>query len=180
MYYYVRRLREKHKSFHLLFPSLKVTWGLCLQFAFALLILRWPPGKAVFDCIGLKIDRFLGFTNEGSGFVFGYLVHQNIFNTDKLVNSSLAYNITSQINLKKAVPGIVVFSALSVIYFFSFVVNILFHYGIVQWLTIRIGWLLRKTIGEEKEDLFHLFRIFFNLSFFLNRYKHSRIYECGI
>ena len=127
----------------------QVTWGLCLQFVFALLILRWPPGKAVFDCIGTKIDRFLGFTNEGSGFVFGYLVHQNIFNTDVLNNNSIAFNVTSEINSKKAVPSVVVFSALSVIYFFSFMVNILFHYGIVQWFTLKIGWILKTTIGTS-------------------------------
>ena len=103
----------------------------------------------MFDCIGTKIDRFLGFTNEGSGFVFGYLVHQNIFNTDVLNNNSIAFNVTSEINSKKAVPGVVVFSALSVIYFFSFMVNILFHYGIVQWFTLKIGWILKITIGTS-------------------------------
>ena len=66
-----------------------------------------------------------------------------------------------------------VFSALSVIYFFSFVVNILFHYDIVQWLTLRIGWLLRKTIGEEDIGFFLIFKIIFNIfrSFFFNRDK---------
>ena len=46
-------------------------------------------------------------------------------------------------------PGVVVFSALSVIYFFSFMVNILFHYGIVQWFTLKIGWILKITIGTS-------------------------------
>ena len=91
----------------------------------------------------------MGFTNQGSGFVFGYLVHQKIFNTAVLDNNSIAFNVTSEINSKKAVPGVVVFSALSVIYFFSFMVNILFHYGIVQWFTLKIGWILKTTIGTS-------------------------------
>ena len=91
----------------------------------------------------------MGFTNQGSGFVFGYLVHQKIFNTAVLDNNSIAFNVTSEINSKKAVPGVVVFSALSVIYFFSFMVNILFHYGIVQWFTLKIGWILKITIGTS-------------------------------
>ena len=62
---------------------------------------------------------------------------------------SLTYNVTSEINLKKAIPSVVVFSALSVIYFFSFVVNILFYYGIVQWFTLKIGWILNKTLGTS-------------------------------
>jgi pyrimidine nucleoside transport protein len=112
------------------------------------MILRWPLGKAIVECLGQKVDRFLSFTNEGSGFVFGYLVNRQIFNVDVFPNNqSLAYNVTSEVNDYKAVPSVVVFSALSVIYFFSFIVNILFYYGIIQWATARIGWMLRITIG---------------------------------
>lgn len=126
-----------------------MTWGLVLQFLFGLLILRWPLGRSVIECIGQKIDRFLAFTNQGSSFVFGYLVTQQMFNVNKLSNSSLAFNVTSEVNAAKAVPSVVVFSALSVIYFFSFIVNILFHYGVIQSLTEKIGFLLRATIGTS-------------------------------
>ena len=33
----------------------QVIWGLCLQFIFGLLILRWSYGKLFFDCIGDKV-----------------------------------------------------------------------------------------------------------------------------
>lgn len=127
----------------------QVTWGLVLQFVFGLLILRWPLGRSAIECIGQKIDRFLAFTNRGSSFVFGYLVTQQIFNVNKLGNNSVAFNVTSEVNAAKAVPSVVVFSALSVIYFFSFIVNILFHYGVIQSLTEKIGFLLRATIGTS-------------------------------
>ena len=91
----------------------------------------------------------MAFTNEGSGFVFGYLVHQKIFNTDTLSNNSLAYNVSQEINASKSVPSVVVFSSLSVIYFFSFIVNILFYLGIIQWTTSRIGWVLSMTVGTS-------------------------------
>ena len=126
-----------------------MAWGLGLQFVFGLLILRWPLGKSLVDCAGQKIDRFLGFTNDGSSFIFGYLVHQRLFNQDLFDNSSIAYNVTAEINSKKAVPSVVVFSALSVIYFFSFIVNILFYFGVVQWLTVKIGSFLRSTVGTS-------------------------------
>ena len=129
--------------------TLQVTWGLSLQFVFALLILRWSTGQAFFACLGQKVDRFLAFTNEGSGFVFGYLVHGKIFNTETLSNQSLAYNVTQEINAAQSVPSVVVFSSLSVIYFFSFIVNILFYLGIVQWTTSKIGWVLSMTIGTS-------------------------------
>ena len=127
----------------------QVTWGLCLQFVFALLILRWPLGKSFVDCIGQKIDRFLGFTNQGSSFVYGYLVSQQIFNEKLFDNDTVTYQVTSEINANKAVPSIVVFTALSVIYFFSFMVNVLFYLGVIQWITEKIGYVLKATIGTS-------------------------------
>ena len=79
-----------------------MTWGLVLQFIFALAILRWPIGRSVVKCIGEKIGRFLEFTNEGSSFVFGYLVTQKVFDENRFNNNSLLYNVTSEINTKKA------------------------------------------------------------------------------
>merc|ERR1712038_2107599 len=37
--------------------------------------------------------------------------------------------------------------ALSTVYFFSFLVSMLFYWGVLQWLVIKIGWLLQVTIG---------------------------------
>jgi pyrimidine nucleoside transport protein len=34
-----------------------VIWGLILQFVFALMILRWDVGRAVFSCVGDKARR---------------------------------------------------------------------------------------------------------------------------
>ena len=70
---------------------LKVTWGLVLQFIFALVILRWPLGQSIIKCIGEKIGQFLGFTNDGSSFIFGYLVTQKLFDENRLRNDSIAY-----------------------------------------------------------------------------------------
>ena len=70
---------------------LKVTWGLVLQFIFALVILRWPLGQSIIKCIGEKIGQFLGFTNDGSSFIFGYLVTQKLFDENRLSNDSIAY-----------------------------------------------------------------------------------------
>ena len=38
---------------------------------------------------------------------------------------------------------------LGVIYFFSFIVNILFHFGVIQCLTEKIGLVLKLTIGTS-------------------------------
>ena len=51
-----------------------VVWGISLQFIFGLLVLRWPTGQSVIQCLGDKVTIFLGYTDAGSGFVYGYLV----------------------------------------------------------------------------------------------------------
>lgn len=95
-----------------------VIWGITLQFIFGLLILRWVPGRNFFNCIGSKVDTFLGFTDAGSSFVFGYLVNQQPFLPHKLENGSLAQSVAEDINAARAVPSVVVFKALSTVYFF--------------------------------------------------------------
>jgi hypothetical protein len=49
-----------------------VAWGLGLQFAFALLVLKTDFGK-VFQAIGVGVNAMLGYTEAGSTFVFGPL-----------------------------------------------------------------------------------------------------------
>ncbi len=95
-----------------------VTWGLALQFIFGLLILRWEHGRDFFNCLGGKVDTFLGYTDAGSSFVFGYLVNQRPFLPNSLANGSLAQQVALDINRNMAVPSVVVFKALSVVYFF--------------------------------------------------------------
>ena len=93
-----------------------VVWGLGLQFIFGLMILRWSEGREFFNCLGGKVDTFLGYTDAGSSFVFGYLVNQRPFLPNNLVNGSLAQQVAIDINRGMAVPAVVVFKALSVVY----------------------------------------------------------------
>lgn len=125
-------------------PLFQVAWGLALQFVFALCILRWDVGREVIACLGDKTNTFLGYTDDGSSFTFGYLVHRRPFIPALLPENSTARAVAAQVNAARAVPGVVVFKALSVIYFFSFIVNILFYYGAIQRLTQWIGWDGRK------------------------------------
>ena len=95
-----------------------VIWGIFLQIIFGILIMRWDSGRDFINCIGSKVDTFLGFTDSGSSFVFGYLVDQKPFLPTKLENGSLAKLVAEEINNSTAVKSIVVFKALSTVYFF--------------------------------------------------------------
>ena len=50
-----------------------IFWGLSLQMFFAIIILKVPGGKPVFDIIDSIIKKILDFSVEGSKFLFGNL-----------------------------------------------------------------------------------------------------------
>src|SRR5262245_44046226 len=56
-----------------------VAWGLGLQVAFALVVLKTSVGQAVFTRLGDLITRLLGFAAIGADFVFGPLGTRDVF-----------------------------------------------------------------------------------------------------
>ena len=44
------------------------------------------------------------------------------------------------------------FKTLSVIYFFSFCVSMLFYLGALQWVVMKLGWLLYVTMGTTAAE----------------------------
>ncbi len=125
----------------------QVMWGLALQFGFALFILRWDVGRQVFQCLGDKSTSFLAFTDEGSSMVYGYLSNQQPFALWALPENSTAYEVAKMINDNRAINFVFAFKVLSVIFFFSFFVNMLFYVGAMQWIIEKIGWMLQVTVG---------------------------------
>jgi len=124
-----------------------ILWGLALQFAFGLLILRWEGGKAAFKILGDQVQVLLSYTKAGSGFVYGSLVNQQPFNPSAVGNtSSEAFTVMTEINKSRAFNSVFAFDVLSVIFFFSFIVSMLFHVGAMQWCIGKIGWALQKTM----------------------------------
>ncbi|XP_017464618.1 PREDICTED: solute carrier family 28 member 3 isoform X2 [Rhagoletis zephyria] len=97
-----------------------VVSGIAWQFILGVLCIRWEVGRKIFQCIGDKVASFLSFSDEGSRFVYG----------DTLINDS-----------------IFAFAILPVIFFFSFFVSILQYLGAMQWVVMRLGWLLQQVLG---------------------------------
>ena len=56
-----------------------IFWGLSLQMFFAVLILKVPGGKWIFDKIDTIIKKILEFSIEGSKFLFGNLGDKNMY-----------------------------------------------------------------------------------------------------
>ncbi|XP_036591592.1 sodium/nucleoside cotransporter 2 [Trichosurus vulpecula] len=101
-----------------------VFWGLMLEFALGILVIRTDPGFAAFQWLGEQIQIFLNYTVAGSSFVFG----------DVLINDVFA------------------FQALPVIIFFSCVMSVLYYLGLMQWVIVKIAWILQITLGTTATE----------------------------
>ena len=56
-----------------------IFWGLSLQMFFALIILKVPGGKWIFNSIDTVIKKIFDFSVEGSKFLFGNLANKDLF-----------------------------------------------------------------------------------------------------
>uniref|UniRef100_A0A674CUJ1 Sodium/nucleoside cotransporter n=1 Tax=Salmo trutta TaxID=8032 RepID=A0A674CUJ1_SALTR len=100
-----------------------VFWGLGLQFCIGLFVIRTEPGLTAFQWLGEHVQIFLNYTKDGSSFVFGPLV-----------------------------LDIFAFQALPIVIFFSSVMSVLYFLGIMQWLIIKIAWVMQITIGTSPTE----------------------------
>lgn len=103
-----------------------VLMGTVLQFAFAFLILKTSPGKATFAYANDIVNQLLDYTKEGSKFIFGSLV------TDM---KSFGFIFAVQV-----LPTIIFFSAL---------MSVLYHLGIMQKVVNVVAKVMAKTMGTS-------------------------------
>ena len=107
-----------------------VLWGLGLQFGFAFLILRTPFGEKFFTVCNDAINRLLAFSQTGTDFVLRSFV------TDE-VEPSL-------INLA--------FQTLPTVIFFSALLAVLYHLGVMQLVVRAIAWVMQRTMGTSGSE----------------------------
>ena len=105
----------------------KIKWvqvglGIGLQLLFAMFVILTPWGANVFNAIGNFFVKIISFTNEGSKFVFGGLAVQDNFGF------------------------IFAFQILPTIIFFSSLMSVLYHLGIMQKIVQGMAWVMAKLL----------------------------------
>ena len=103
-----------------------VAWGLGLQFAFAVFVLRIDAGRQAFQKAGDVVNRLLSYAFAGSQFVFGELGKQG---------SHLGFYFAFQV-----LPTIIFIAA-----FFA----VLYHYGIMQFIIKIAAWVMTRVMGAS-------------------------------
>ncbi|MEN8374525.1 MAG: nucleoside transporter C-terminal domain-containing protein [Gemmatimonadota bacterium] len=125
-------------------PWRVVGWGLGLQLVFALFILKTPAGEAIFAFLNRVVVKLLGFTADGARFLFGNLVYNNIPVGTGVVGTNIP---------PSADPGMVAnagaffaFNVLPTIIFFSSLMAVLYHLGVMQLVVRGVAWVMMRTM----------------------------------
>jgi CNT family concentrative nucleoside transporter len=120
-----------------------VIWGTALQILFALFILKTPVGAGFFDGVNRVVVALLGFTVDGAQFVFGNLVWNNV---------PVGAGEAGQ-GAFTAMPGQVAntgaffaFNVLPTIIFFSSLMTVLYHVGVMQLAVKSVAWVMQRTM----------------------------------
>jgi CNT family concentrative nucleoside transporter len=117
------------------FPWRTVIWGVALQFAFALLVLRLPY---ILIAINDAITALLGYTRDGAKMVFGNLAeNKGAPLTDSNGNPTSGYAQTGAYFAFFVLPTIIFFSALTAI---------AYHVGILQLVVQGLAWIMSKSM----------------------------------
>lgn len=103
-----------------------VAWGVGLQAAFAVLVLRIPQGQAAFRWLGAAVTKVLSFSYVGSEFVFGEVGKQH---------SNLGVIFAFQV-----LPAIIFVSALFAI---------MYYLGIMQLVVKAFAVVMNKVMGAS-------------------------------
>jgi CNT family concentrative nucleoside transporter len=103
-----------------------VLWGVSLQFAFALLVLKTDFGK-IFQSISVAVNAMLNYTEDGSKFVFG----------DQLGSQAGPFGV------------IFAFQVLPIIIFIASFFSILYYFGIMQVVVKGMAIAMQKIMGAS-------------------------------
>ena len=108
-----------------------VGWGLSLQFIFGILILKTPLGKPLFGFFDKVITKLISFSDAGSDFLFKSLV-PGVGYHEAMVNFA--------------------FRALPTIIFFSSLMTVLYHFGVIQFIVKWISRIMQKSMGTSGSE----------------------------
>ena len=112
-----------------------IFWGISLQLFFALLILKVPGGKFVFNSIDIFIKKILDFSVEGSKFLFGNLADDSLYFPNDGSWPGFGFQFA--------------FLVLPTVIFFSSIMSVLYHIGFMQKIIKYISKLMQKTMGTS-------------------------------
>lgn len=124
----------------------KIDWrlvgtGVGLQLLFAVFVLLTPWGSTVFNALSAFFVKVIGFTFDGAKFVFGALSIQSDF--EQAFPPDLR---------QKGIGFLFAFQVLPTIIFFSSLMGVLYHLGIMQRIVHAMAWVMAKAMNVSGSE----------------------------
>jgi len=101
-----------------------ILWGSLIQLCFGMFILRTEAGFQAFNWTGNIVQTFINYVDAGVEFVYG----------ESWADHSFA------------------FKTLSVVIYFSSFISMLYYLGVMQWLILKIAWLMQITLKTSATE----------------------------
>jgi len=111
-------------------PWRLVAWGLGLQLLFAIFILKTPMGQPFFGAVDTVFKKLLSFSDAGSDFLF------KSFSTGVVEAPLMNF----------------AFRILPTLIFFSSLITVFYHLGIMQFIVKWIARAMQKTMGTSGSE----------------------------
>ncbi len=132
------------------FPTRIVLWGIGLQVVFAILILRTAPGEQFFAIVNTAFIELLGYTQDGARFLFGNLVDSNVPVGIPVGDPPSMAPLAPEEPARFAATGsYFAFTVLPTIIFFSSLMTVLYHIGLMQRVVKGAAWVMQRTMGTS-------------------------------
>jgi CNT family concentrative nucleoside transporter len=106
--------------------------ALAIDIVFALLVLRWQPGRDALNWLSKQVEKLIGFTHEGTSFVFGPLLNAGGKN-----------------------QTIFALQVLPVIIFLGAIIQLLYYLRVIQYVTWAVGGAIRWLIRTSRVESFY-------------------------
>ena len=131
-----------------------VGWGIALQLSFAGLVLATTPGKWFFSKMNDMIVALLGFTEKGASFVFGNLIYNNVPVGTPIDPTALKMApVLPHMQTGWANTGaFIAFSVLPTIIFFSALMTVLYHVGVMQKVVDIFSKVMQRTMKTSGSE----------------------------
>ena len=109
-----------------------IGWAFALQMVFGVLVLYWEPGKQGLESFSNGVSHAIGYADQGSSFLFGWLAGPMDALGEK---TGLGFR------------GIIfAFKVLPIIIFICSFFSILYYFGIIQIIVKGMAWVMQKTM----------------------------------
>ena len=122
-----------------------VAWGIGLQFIFGVIVLHPSMQQYFFSAVSKGVEQLLSFSEEGAKFVFGTMEAHQVTMVNPVTNEGESQTFMGTV--APSFKNIAFWIIFPTIIFFSSLMSILYHLGVMQRIVSGIAWIMEKTMG---------------------------------